>query len=231
MGDTSVADELLFVVLPYLAIVLLVGVSWYRYARQGFSYSALASQTLENRLHFWGVVPFHWGILVVLAGHLLALVLPGSILWWNTAEVRVILLEATGIAFALLALVGLLVLIARRLARPRPRVVWTHADRLLHLILLVQIVTGILVAVTHGWGSSWFATTATPYLWSLASLQPDVSRIASLGVLIQLHIVTAWLFVAVFPFTRMVHALVAPFPYLWRRPQLVRWWRPTSRVR
>ncbi|MFQ6610595.1 MAG: respiratory nitrate reductase subunit gamma [Fidelibacterota bacterium] len=33
-----------------------------------------------------------------------------------------------------------------------------------------------------------------------------------------------------FPFSRLVHVLVVPNPYLWRRPQLVRWnWNRTRR--
>ena len=35
---------------------------------------------------------------------------------------------------------------------------------------------------------------------------------------------TAWLIVAAFPFTRLVHALVAPTMYLWRKPEVVRWY-------
>ncbi len=30
--------------------------------------------------------------------------------------------------------------------------------------------------------------------------------------------------VLLFPFTRLVHMLVAPLPYLWRKPEVVRWY-------
>lgn len=40
-------------------------------------------------------------------------------------------------------------------------------------------------------------------------------------------IVNAFLIVAVFPFTRLVHILVIPNPYLWRKPQVVRWHGPS----
>jgi nitrate reductase gamma subunit len=42
---------------------------------------------------------------------------------------------------------------------------------------------------------------------------------------VKLHIVNAFFLVAVFPFTRLVHILVIPNPYLWRKPQVVRWYR------
>jgi nitrate reductase gamma subunit len=39
------------------------------------------------------------------------------------------------------------------------------------------------------------------------------------------HIVNAWLVIAFFPFTRLVHILVVPNHYLWRKRQVVRWYR------
>jgi nitrate reductase gamma subunit len=105
----------------------------------------------------------------------------------------------------------------------------SRADKILYLILLAQIISGILIAVYVGWGSSWFASTATPYVWSLFTLQPEIDRIIGLPFVVKLHIVLAWVFIAYMPFTRMAHALVAPFPYLWRKPQMVRWWRRSAR--
>lgn len=228
MVEASITDQMLYIVLPYISLVLLIGVGIYRYRNQGFSVSALSSQTLENRTHFWGLVPFHWGILFVLTGHLLALTIPRSILWWNGVPVRLYALEVTGLAAGVLALFGLVVLILRRSKR-RTRVVLSKADVLLYVVLLVQVISGLWITVTVGWGSSWFASTATPYVWSLFTLQPDISYILTLPVIVKTHIVTAWVFIALVPFTRMMHAMVAPFPYLWRKPQMVRWWRPRPR--
>jgi nitrate reductase gamma subunit len=45
--------------------------------------------------------------------------------------------------------------------------------------------------------------------------------------LVKLHILNAYLLILLFPFTRLVHVLVVPNPYLWRKPQVVRWaWNP-----
>ena len=63
---------------------------------------------------------------------------------------------------------------------------------------------------------------------SLATFSPEVAYVAALPWLVKLHIVNAFLIIAVFPFTRLVHILVVPNPYLWRRPQVVIWNR--SRV-
>jgi nitrate reductase gamma subunit len=42
--------------------------------------------------------------------------------------------------------------------------------------------------------------------------------------LVKFHIVNAYLVIGYFPFTRLVHVLVVPNPYLWRKPQVVRWY-------
>ena len=60
-------DGVLLGVLPYVAIFTFLLVTIQRYRGQAFTYSSLSSQFLENRQHFYGLVPFHYGILVVLA--------------------------------------------------------------------------------------------------------------------------------------------------------------------
>ncbi len=42
--------------------------------------------------------------------------------------------------------------------------------------------------------------------------------------MVKLHIINAFVIVGFFPFTRLVHILVIPNPYLWRKPQVVRWY-------
>jgi len=48
--------------------------------------------------------------------------------------------------------------------------------------------------------------------------------------MVKLHIVSAFLLIGFFPFTRLVHILVVPNPYLWRRTQVVRWYRAPGRT-
>ena len=61
-------DFLLYAVFPYIAFVLFIVVTVQRYRQSKFTYSSLSSQFLENRQHFWGMVPFHYGILFPFAG-------------------------------------------------------------------------------------------------------------------------------------------------------------------
>lgn len=224
MSNDPWFDQILFVVLPYVALVLFFLVTIQRYRAQKFTYSSLSSQFLENREHFWGVVPFHYGILAVLAGHVAAWLLPGEVLAFNAKPVRLYILEITGLALGLFALVGLVAAVVRRLRTSKVRVVTTPSDWILYALLTVQVTTGVLVAILHPWGSSWFAGAAAPYLWSIARLQPDIGFVSALPWLVQLHITNAFVLIGFFPFTRLVHILVVPNPYLWRRTQVVRWY-------
>jgi len=224
-----ISDFLLFGALPYAAMVVFLVVTIQRYRQRSFTYSSLSSQFLENQQHFWGSVPFHYGLLAVLAGHVGALLLPRTLLWWNAEPLRLYALEVTGLALALLALVGLINIVVRRIRVPKARVVTTAGDWVLNFLLGLQIVSGLGVAIVHGWGSSWFATNLTPWLWSLARLDPQIEFVTALPWLVKLHIVNAWLLFGFFPFTRLVHVLVVPNPYLWRKTQVVLWNRPRAR--
>ena len=64
----------------------------------------------------------------------------------------------------------------------------------------------------------------SPYLWSLVKFQPNLNYVIDLPWLVKLHIVSAYALIAFFPFTRLVHVLVVPNMYLWRRTQVVRWY-------
>lgn len=216
--------QILFVALPYVCLFTFLLMTIHRYRAQSFSYSSLSSQFLENKQHFWTVVPFHYGILAVTFGHLIAFLIPRSILAWNSHPLRLYVLEISALACGLLTLIGLIGLMLRRSAISRIRKVTSANDWVLFGMLLIQTASGIGIALFHPWGSSWFASNLSPYLWSIFLLQPDISFVSSLPLLVKLHIVLAFLTIGFFPFTRLVHLLVVPNPYLWRKTQVVRWY-------
>jgi len=218
-----VLDLLLFAVLPYISIVLFLFVSIQRYRHDPFTFSSLSSQFLESRKLFWGSVPFHVGILTLFLGHLIGFMFPRQVVIWNSVPVRLFILESTALAAAVLCLVGIIGLIVRRASNSRLRHTTTVTDIVVYVLLLFQIVTGMWVALGLRWGSAWYTQTLVPYLWSLARLQPDIQRVVELGLLARLHVIGAFVLIAAFSFTRLVHALVAPVPYLWRPLQLVIW--------
>lgn len=213
-----------FVALPYVALFTFFLVTILRYRTQSFTYSSLSSQLLENKKHFWTMVPFHYGILFVLLGHIVAFLIPRSILAWNGHPIRLYVLEITALSAGILTIVGMIGIIVRRMTNSKVRVVTSRVDSVLYVLLLTQLVSGVAVAIAHPWGSSWFATSMTPYLWSLIMFQPDTAFIIGLPWLIKLHIINAFALILIFPFTRLVHILVVPNPYLWRKTQVVRWY-------
>ncbi|HXG94657.1 MAG TPA: respiratory nitrate reductase subunit gamma [Blastocatellia bacterium] len=224
-------DNLLFVIFPYAAVLLAVVVTAQRYFKKPFTYSSLSSQFLESNELFYGSVPWHIGILGVIAGHVIGFLFPQSVLWFNGVPARLYVLESTGFLFGLLALVGLVNLIIRRHTSARVRAVTSLMDVVVLLLLLVQVALGIYTAVFYRWGSSWYAVSAVPYLRSLFMFQPDTQMIAPLPLAIKLHIVNAYLLVAVFGFSRLVHMLVVPIHYLWRPYQIVIWNWNRKRIR
>lgn len=217
-------DPIFFGVLPYVAFFVFFLMTILRYRSRTFTYSSLSSQFLENRMHFWAVVPFHYGILAVLAGHVLAFLIPQQILVWNSHPLRLYALEITGLVAGILTAIGLVASIVRRIRISKVGRVTTTFDWILYAMLLVQVLTGIEIAVRLPWGTSWFAAVAAPYFWSLVKFNPQIDLIAPLPWLVKLHIINAYAVIGYFPFTRLVHVLVIPNPYLWRKPQVARWY-------
>jgi nitrate reductase gamma subunit len=224
---TTAFDLFTLGVLPYVALALFfIGtIARYRDRYARFAFSSLSSQFLENRKHFWGLVPFHYGIIVVLLGHLVALLVPRQVLLWNSHPLRLYILEVSALAFGVLTVVGLVAAIVRRISVKVLLRVTNWRDWVVLALLLNQATSGVEIALRYPWGSSWFAATATPYLWSLFTFNPDVTVMSVMPFAVKVHVINAWVLVAFVPFSRLVHVLVAPLPYLWRRPQVVRWYR------
>ena len=216
-------DNFFLIALPYIAFALFLVGSIYRYKYKKFQVSSLSSQFLENKKLFWGSVPFHWGVLFIFLGHLIALCFPQSILAWNSKPVRLLILEISAFIFGISMLVGIINLFIRRYSTPRLRNVMNRMDLVVYLLLIFQTFMGLWVAYNFRWGSSWFSTLLTPYLYSIFTLQPDTSSVALLPWAVKLHIIGAYLIIGLVPFTRLIHFLVLPLNYLWRPYQQVRW--------
>jgi nitrate reductase gamma subunit len=224
-------DGFFFIALPYVALVLAFGVGIYRYIFNRYTYSSLSSQILENRKLFWGSVTWHYGITLILLAHLLAAFLPGVAEWILGGNIRRFVLELTGIALGLYTLFGLIVLIARRLApRSLAQTATTYMDGVVLFILLVQVASGVGVAIFNRWGGLWYVRTAVPWFWSLARLHPDASIVNTMPILPSLHFVTGFIVILLFPFSRLVHLIVFPIHYLWRPRQVVIWNRKPGRT-
>jgi len=218
-------NTILFLIFPYTSIILAVVVIFYRSAYRPFTISSLSSQLLERKKLYWGSIPFHYGIVLILLLHLLALVFPKGLQLWNAIPIRLYLLEITGLALGLWSLGGLLVLLWRRLSEARVRSVTTPMDVIVLLLLLVSVVTGVITATRYRFGSNWFTGVFTPYLLSLLTLRPRAELVAPLPWVIQLHVLNFFVLLAIFPFSRLVHIITLPLGYLLRPWQIVIWVR------
>jgi nitrate reductase gamma subunit len=215
------ANDLLFGAAPYVVVVLAVVVTITRWRQQPFTVSSLSSQMLESRKLYWGSVPFHWGITLILVGHLAALLVPQGFELWNGAPARLYLLETTGLTLGLWAGFGLCVLVYRRMTSSRIQRVTTPADMAVLALIGVQILTGVWIAVGYRWGSFWGTSVMVPYVRSLFTLSPDTALIDPLPWVIKAHVLASFAFVAALPFTRLVHMLTLPLGYLMRPWQRV----------
>lgn len=227
----NLIDNFLFVGLPYVACAIFLIGSIYRYRTSGFKFSSLSSQFLEGGGIYIFSVLFHWGILVVFLGHLLTFLFPGTTLAWHSSSVRLIADEIVILTFGFCVLIGFIGLIIRRISRPRVWVVTSRMDIVIELLLLTQFIFGLWIALGYRWGYYWFASDMSPYLWSILKLSPQIDAVSALPAVIKTHIVGAFIIVGIFPFTRLVHFLVAPFHYTWRNYQKVVWYWDRKLIR
>ena len=61
-----------------------------------------------------------------------------------------------------------------------------------------------------------------------ADAAPSAGFLLEKAFLFPLIPFVSFLLILFFPFTRLVHILVVPNPYLWRKPQVVRWYRRSA---
>lgn len=170
---------------------------------------------------YWGSIPFHWGITIILTGHLVAIFIPQSIILWNAEPLRLYLLEFSGLALGFWALWGLVVLILRRVSLARIRAVSTPMDYVVLTLLAVSLVTGVIIASYYRWGSYWFTGIFTPYLIGILTFRPNAAPLTPLPFTIKLHVFNFYLLTLAFSFSRLVHIITWPLGYLLRPWQIV----------
>ena len=227
----SYIDNFILIVLPYLALATFLIGSIYRYRSRKFQVSSLSSQFLEGRKLFYGSVPFHWGVLFIFLGHLVAFLVPKGVLAWNSQPARLLVLEITAFIFGISMLVGLVNLFIRRYTTPRLYPVTNKMDFVVYVLLILQTFAGLWIAYNFRWGSSWFSTLLSPYLNSIFKLNPDITAVVLLPWPVKLHIAGAYIIIGILTFSRLIHMLVLPLNYIWRPYQQVMWYWDRKKVR
>lgn len=216
-------NNLIFIVLPYAALALVLCVTPYRYFVNRLTWSAYSTQFLERKTLFWGINPWHYGIIPLLAAHAAGLVAPGPMKALLGNQETLVFLESIGLGMGLFALFGCLVLLLRRANGVMLKQVTVAADWVLLYLLLLQTASGVYVASFMQWGSVWYLHTAVPYLYSLLTFTPQLDYVAEFPLVFKLHVAGAFLMVALLPFTKLVHLLFFPLDFLKDPPILYRW--------
>lgn len=209
-------------VFPYIALVVMVTGTLYRYNSGQLTWTSKSSELFEKRLLISGSVLFHYGIIGVFGGHVLGLLVP---LEWYTAigvspEMYHMVAMVAGGFFGLMTFAGISILIYRRLACRRVRLHTDFSDYVTDGLLWLVILLGLAMTLGYNlaYGPYEYRATIGPWLRSVLALHPDVALMASVPILFQVHIGLALLLFAVSPFTRLVHLYSAPLAYITRAP-------------
>ncbi|NKQ52825.1 respiratory nitrate reductase subunit gamma [Amycolatopsis sp. K13G38] len=209
-----------WIVIPYACLAVFVLGHIWRWRHDQFGWTTHTSQLLESRILRLGSPLFHLGAFGVIAGHAMGLLVP------------VTLTEALGIPEGLyhgvavwggtltgaMLVAGLVLLIARRFVNGRVRRTTTTMDKVLYAALAAMVVLGMTATVGinllgHGYD---YRETIAVWFRSVFWFSPRTQLMAGAPLVYQLHAIGGFLFLALWPFTRLVHVWSAPLAYLWR---------------
>ncbi|BDA63615.1 respiratory nitrate reductase subunit gamma [Actinomyces capricornis] len=222
---SPIEQNLLWVALPYTCLLLLaVGMAW-RWRTDQFGWTSRSTQWQESRILRLASPVFHLGFLMVAAGHLVGLMVPKS--WTRAVGVtqHMYHLGATylGTLAALMTIAGMAGLIYRRVVVKSVRLATSRNDIVMYCFLAVPLLLGTFATVSHQLMDSHgydYRETISPWLRSVLSFQPEPGLMAQVPLSFKLHVVAGFLLLAIWPFTRLVHAVSAPVGYM-TRPYVV----------
>lgn len=210
---------LLWGVLPYVAIVALVGGTIWRRRYDRFGWTTRSSENLGRRVLAIASPLFHYGVVGVFFGHVLGLLIPQE---WTSAigvDEHAYHLIATwlGLVAAAATVVGLGMLIVRRRVNTAVFRATTSNDKLMYVFLAGAICLGTYATIWNAVDGPYnYRDTVSLWFKSLFYLQPKVSLMSATPIAYRIHAVVGLLLIGMWPFTRLVHAFAAPVQYLFR---------------
>jgi nitrate reductase gamma subunit len=213
-------EVLLWVVFPYIAAASFIVGHILRYRYDQYGWTSRSSQTYESRLLRWGSPLFHYGMLAVIAGHVVGLLIPREWLEFFGITEHLYHLGATwlGTAAAVVTIAGLVILLSRRGAVRRVARVTSPMDIVMYVFLAGSILLGTIAVLQFqvlGAGYD-YRGSVSPWIRSLILFQPDVSLMAGVPLAFQLHVLCSTALFLIWPYTRLVHVLSVPIWYLFR---------------
>lgn len=226
--------EIFWDVAPYVTLTVVALGLWWRYRYDKFGWTTRSSQLYESRLLRIGSPMFHFGILVVIVGHIIGLVIPES--WTNAIglsehayHVQALVLGSVA-GFATLA--GIALLVYRRRTTGPVFMATTVNDKVMYLVLVLAIIAGLactLIGATPVGAEHDYRQTVSPWFRSIWILQPRGDLMAMAPLWFHIHAMIALVLFCLWPFTRLVHVFSAPIGYLFRPYIVYRTREPAGR--
>ncbi|MEV6325273.1 respiratory nitrate reductase subunit gamma [Nocardia sp. NPDC051787] len=217
-------DILLWVAIPYASIACFVVGHVWRYRYDKFGWTTRSTQLYENRLLRLGSPLFHYGILLVILGHIGGLLIPKS--WTEAAGISQHTYHLVAVGLGAIAgaatLTGAAILIYRRRTVGPVFSATTRNDKIMYVLLIGTIVLGLGTTVLGNLTDHPhdYRDTVSPWFRSIFALRPEPELMAAAPLGFQLHALAAWALFAFWPFSRLVHVFSMPLGYL-TRPYIV----------
>lgn len=215
-------NQFFFGYYPYIALTVFILGSALRYDRDQYTWKADSSQLLRKKGMRIGNNLFHIGIILLFFGHLIGLLTPHEVysLVIDAGTKQLLAMIAGGI-FGTICLIGMTMLLQRRLFDPRIRATSKPSDTMILLLLYVQLILGLFTIFFSAQsldGSSMIALANwAQHIVTFRGGAADF--ITDEAVVFKLHLVLGMTIFLVFPFTRLVHifsGVAAPLNYLFR---------------
>ncbi len=220
--------QFLFGIYPYIALAIFLLGSLIRFDREQYTWKSESTQMLHRGQLRLGSILFHIGIIGLFFGHMAGLLMP--VIVWDTLGIthgaKQLFAMVAGGVMGGICLVGIVILLARRLANERLRHATTFKDKVVLLWILATLLLGlasIFVSASHMDGH----TMVTLMNWAqhIVTFRGDAaSFIVAAPLLFKLHLFMGMSLFVIFPFTRLVHVWsgFGAITYLGRAYQLVR---------
>jgi nitrate reductase gamma subunit len=232
MTIAGYVNQFLFGIYPYICLAVVLLGSLVRFDREPYTWKSDSSQLLRKRQLRWGSNLFHYGVLIVIGGHFVGFLTPEWAIRWalDPAQHQLVAMVAGGIAGSV-AIVGLSILLHRRLADPRVRRNSRAWDIVVVLMLWLQLALGLAtvpLSAQHMGGAMFEVMVA--YVQGIVTFQGGVADLlAGAPWVYRLHILLGFTIFLVSPFTRMVHIWsgLGALAYVVRPYQIVRSRRST----
>lgn len=224
----SYLNNFVFGIYPYIALAVFLVGSLIRFDREQYTWKSDSSQLLRRGQLRLGSNLFHIGILALFFGHFVGLLTPKELyhaLGLSTEAKQMVAIVAGGV-FGSMCLIGLVLLVHRRLAEPRIRATSTRMDIFILLWILVTLLLGlasIFVSLGHRDGA--VMVQLGQWAQHIVTFRGGAADFIS-GVhgIYKAHLVFGMTLFVLFPFSRLVHVWsgFAAVGYLTRAYQIVR---------